>query len=891
MSKPHTEALAHFDRIVELDRAERAAAVAALDAPVAAAVLELLRADEARSGVLDRGVQAFATDLLGAEDATASGEGMLKAHDVIGAFVVQRLLGRGGMGEVWLAERKREPASDSFVQAVALKVLKRGMDSDAMSARFVQERKILAELNHPHFARFIDGGVSADGRLYFAMEYVDGVNLIEHASAKNLSVRERVRLLADVCEAVAYAQNHLVVHRDLKPSNILVDSTGAVRVLDFGIAKLLGERAPNDTLTHTGVHALSPAYAAPEQVLGQTINTATDVYALGVILFELITGTLPHTRNRVSYEALIAQVHSEQTPIPSQALRKLVNTGTSSVHHVRALREVSGDLDTIILTALKREPARRYASAAALADDLRRWLDARPIAAQPDSRSYRVKKFVARNRLMVGSASGVLLALIAGLALALWQAGIAREQAKLAKLEFERAEAARIESDRIINFIRARMGDGDPKINPQGANLLLRDWMEQSLPKIQTSFADAPRAQIRLGSLFSSLLMEYGRYEMALTGLNRAVALSDSLWQSLPAEQLRKTASGLLAEPRVSRARVLSGLGRYAESSSDLQVALERLSQLPVTRETRLLVINANTTLLTNANRMGRYREALAIARKNLADRSALFGSEHPRLAVDLNNLGSTLARLGMFKEAKLHLQKSRDLLALDSSSPKARTANIDLSLANIAMAEGELDLAQTILAQAEDQLQSLLGDAHPDTLSVQIALAKLAMLKGESQKAGAALTNAMPKIALLKPHWLGDALQTQAHWLITEGRYLEAEAVCESALGLADKEKKSLALQVPPTSQVLRALAIAKQSKPDGTWSQTLANLEQFLKNPDAPAISKGDSALLVSAVLMARGQPEQAQAWMERALRFLQESMSPQSAKDRAHNLLPRR
>jgi eukaryotic-like serine/threonine-protein kinase len=313
-----SHALQEFDRIVELPEAARNAALAALDPTVAVLVKELLRADATSSGVLDHGVQMFATALVGPEE--TAGTGTLQSGELVGAFVLQRLLGHGGMGEVWLAERERARDADSFMQQVALKLLKRGMDSDAISARFVQERKIMAELNHPHFARFIDGGVSQDGRLYFAMEYVDGVNLTDYANAKNLTVRERVRLLAEVAEAVAYAQNHLVVHRDLKPSNILVDATGTVRVLDFGIAKLLGERAPTDTLTHTGVHALSPAYAAPEQVLGGAISTATDVYALGVILFELITGTLPHMRNLISYEALIAQIQNEQTPVPSQMI-------------------------------------------------------------------------------------------------------------------------------------------------------------------------------------------------------------------------------------------------------------------------------------------------------------------------------------------------------------------------------------------------------------------------------------------------------------------------------------------------------------------------------------------------------------------------------------------
>jgi eukaryotic-like serine/threonine-protein kinase len=649
MPNPLTEALAHFDRIVELDRAERAAALAELDPAVALAVAELLRADDASSGVLDRGVQVFATELVGIEDAAAASIGVLKSGDAIGTFVLQRLLGRGGMGEVWLAERKRE-ADDSFVQEVALKVLKRGMDSDAMSARFVQERKILAELNHPHFARFIDGGVSADGRLYYAMEYVDGINLIEHASTKNLSVRERVRLLAEVAEAVAYAQNHLIVHRDLKPSNILVDATGSVRVLDFGIAKLLGERAPNDTLTHTGVHALSPAYAAPEQVLGLSISTATDVYALGVILFELITGTMPHTRNLVSYEALIAQVNSEQTPIPSQALRRLANSGTSSLHNVRALREVSGDLDTIILTALKREPARRYASAAALADDLRRWLAARPIAAQPDSRSYRIKKFVARNRLMVGSASGVLLALIAGLALALWQAGIARKQAARADAEARRASMQAIRADRVKDFVLALFQEQNPLTRDKARAATAGELIERGISTAKSELAADVETQAKIIGELAELQFGLGDIPKSVPNLQAALALHER-------------AGG---KESTEYAKVLSALGGAWYSLGETEKASEAIeSALSTLRKTSgvdsIETANAETHKLRLALIAGRLDEALTLAQHAHAVYARQRGALHATTLNKLNNVGGVLSQLDRLDEAE---QVYRDVIS-----------------------------------------------------------------------------------------------------------------------------------------------------------------------------------------------------------------------------------
>jgi len=241
---------------------------------------------------------------------------------------------------------------------------------------------------------------------------------------------------------VAYAQNRLVVHRDLKPSNILVDAQGRVRLLDFGIAKLLDE-APDATATATGLRAMSAAYAAPEQILDAPVSAATDVYALGVVLYELLTGVLPQERASATLETLAERVRHEETERPSARLRgDATSTTTLGADTAqRFARQVAGELDTIVLAALRREPERRYPSAAALADDLRRWLDGRPVAAQPDTAGYRARKFVSRHRFAVGSASAVLLALVAGFGTALWQANLAREEAMRAQAESTKATA------------------------------------------------------------------------------------------------------------------------------------------------------------------------------------------------------------------------------------------------------------------------------------------------------------------------------------------------------------------------------------------------------------------------------------------------------------------
>jgi eukaryotic-like serine/threonine-protein kinase len=699
MPNPQSQALHEFDRIVELPDAERDAALSKLDPVIAALVMAMLRADAASSGVLDQGVQVLATEFVGVEDLHALST--LKSGDLIGTFVLQRLLGRGGMGEVWLAERKRENASDSFVQQVALKLLKRGMDSEAISARFVQERKILAELNHPHFARFIDGGISQDGRLYFAMEYVDGMNLLEYVRTKNLSVRERVRLLAEVAEAVAYAQNHLVVHRDLKPSNILVDASGAVRVLDFGIAKLLGERAPTDTLTQTGMHALSPAYAAPEQVLGGSISTATDVYALGVILFELLTGSLPHDRHSVSYEALLAQVNSEQTPAPSQILRRNNNSGvTSSLHNVRALREVSGDLDTIILTALKREAARRYASAAALADDLRRWLDARPIAAQPDSKTYRLKKFVARNRLAVGSASAVFLALLAGLSLALWQAGIATDQAARADTEARRAKSQAIRADRVKDFVLALFQEQSPLTRDKARAATASELIARGIAAARSEFTADLETQANLIGELAELQFGLGDIQPSVANLESALKMHEQT-QGKTSTAYAKTLSALGA--------AWLSLGETAKGTEAAEASLAILRKS--TGVDSIETANAERQKIRLLIRAGRPSEALPIARHVFEVYTRERGALNARTLQQLYNVGEVLSHLGQLKEA---MQVQREVIAGYQRSEQSDHAGLiypRLSLARMLKETDQLkesaDLFESALANAKVALDA----------------------------------------------------------------------------------------------------------------------------------------------------------------------------------------
>jgi serine/threonine-protein kinase len=479
----------------------------------------------------------------------------------VGPFTLDRLLGRGGMGEVWLAARDE----GGFRQEVALKLLKRGMDSEDLLRRFVQERRILAGLSHPSIARFIDGGVGDDGAPWYAMEYVDGVPVTDHARTKALDVRARVALVAEVAEAVAYAQNRLVVHRDLKPSNILVDAQGRTHLLDFGIAKLLEAGADADA-TATGLRAMSPAYAAPEQILDEPISAATDVYALGVVLYELLTGALPHERASATLETLAERVRHEAPERPSHRLRKSEATTTTTLGAdantaQRFARAMAGELDTIALTALRREPDRRYASAAAFADDLRRWLDGRPVAAQADTATYRMRKFVARHRLAVGSASAVLLALIAGFGTALWQASVAREQAARAEAQAQRAEA-------INEFMQSLFREQDPLARTTAAARTPGELVASGIERARRQFAESD-------PLRWELLDDLAALQVALGDFAPAAQLLDAVIASHATAGER---SGLAqARSRSMLAVALAGLGKFDQGLAMGRAAADAL--------------------------------------------------------------------------------------------------------------------------------------------------------------------------------------------------------------------------------------------------------------------------------------------------------------------------
>lgn len=631
-----------FDELVERPPEERERRLAALaDHAFADEVRALLAADD-EGGMLDAGPSDVLPALLGEpepQDRSA------------GAYRLLRKLGEGGMGVVWLAER----TDGAFEQRVAIKLLKRGMDSHAILRRFLQERSILARLAHPHIVRLLDGGMSADGRPFYAMEYVDGDAITVWAEHRKLGIEARVALLAKVADAVAWAHAHLVVHRDLKPSNVLVDAAGEPRVLDFGIAKLL-EPTGGETVTCTGQRAFSPAYAAPEQLRGEPVGTATDVHALGLLLHELLVGVIPRARGggdpaSIAHAADGAAVERASACLGRQTQAHVQSLYGKGADRVRLARRLRGDLDVIIATALQREPQRRYPTAAAFADDLRRWLDGRVIVARADSAAYRLSKFVRRHRAAVVAALLVLLSLVAGLGATLWQARAAREAAQRADAEREKAEQQLARSDRVKQFILTLFREQDPIARARAAARTPVDLVREGIAEVEASFGAQAELQ-------AELLRDLGEIQVGVDEPVRATETLRRAWQMQ--ERLTGPQSTASADAFAAYAESVHAAGDIAAATPLLREAAGRLRAAGLDRHPRAAQVAGALALVELV--AARNEEAERLARDALAIDRAAFGEGSVQVATRLATLANVLQETGRYDEA---LDRYREALAI----------------------------------------------------------------------------------------------------------------------------------------------------------------------------------------------------------------------------------
>lgn len=524
-----------FDEAVELDAAACEAFVrerCAGDAALEAELRRMLAADAAASG-LDAGAAGIVSmdaptggDTAGAD--SARGEDAA-AGERLGPWRLEALLGRGGMGSVYAARRDDGDAG----QRAAIKRLRRRWDGSGQAQRFLQERRILAQLSHPNIPALIDHGLDDDGRPWFALEYVDGDGLVAWADARRLGLRERVALFAQVCAAVQHAHERFVVHRDLKPANILVDGSGRVRVLDFGVAKRLDRE---EGATRTGLFAgFTPEYAAPEQISGGGITAATDVYGLGVVLYQLLSGQLPyafaHDDLRGAAEAITSRTAERLdralTTGDAEAVRERVERRSTSPAAFR--RFVRGDLTRIVQTALAKEPGRRYPSVQAFANDLQRFLDGRPVSVGGDTFGYRARKFVRRNRWGVAMAMLAALTLVAGLTGIAMQAREARREAARATASAHEArqqrDAALTEVGRgnaIREYVQLMFREASETRDTQ--TMTAREVLKEGTDRLFAQFRSAPAQARPVALMLAELYMEMGDWEGATPLLERVLA-------------------------------------------------------------------------------------------------------------------------------------------------------------------------------------------------------------------------------------------------------------------------------------------------------------------------------------------------------------------------------
>ena len=496
-----------LDELLDLDVALRTARIAELraaDARLAASVEKLLARD--RRADAEGFLEGSA---LGSAEPSLAGR-------TLGAYTLERPLGAGGMGSVWLARR----SDGRYDAAVAVKLLNLALLGREGAARFRREGEVLARLAHPHIARLLDAGLADGGQPYLVLEYVEGQPVDRWCDEQRLGIEARVRVVLDVLDAVAHAHRKLVLHRDLKPSNILVTPDGQVKLLDFGIAKLLGRDDATDMpteLTHAGGRAFTPDYAAPEQVQGGDVTTATDVYALGVLLYVLLVGVHPTAR---SGDGAIDRLRSVIETEPRPLSEVVEHDAAASLLEIRSetparlARVLRGDLDNICAKALKKAPEDRYDSVVALADDLRRWLADEPVSARPDSFAYRAAKFVRRNRLAVGAAFVVVATLVAGVIGTTWQAVEAHRQRVSALQQRDRAQVLLGRNEAIARFVGLMFGEA----LPAGQAKVIQEMLERAESLIDTEFGARPAEQAEvlrvLASYYTALSEPKKQYEL-----------------------------------------------------------------------------------------------------------------------------------------------------------------------------------------------------------------------------------------------------------------------------------------------------------------------------------------------------------------------------------------
>jgi eukaryotic-like serine/threonine-protein kinase len=831
-------------------------------------VLALLQSGAEAEGMLGESATSFAAPLLTAlRSDSGDDERTRAAGERLGPYRILEEVGRGGMGAVYLADR----ADDEFEQRVAIKLVKRGMDTDEVLRRFRYERQILASLEHPNIARLYDGGVSDDGRPYLVMEYIEGRAMTAYCDAHRLGIDARLTLFRTACQAVQYAHQKLVVHRDIKPSNILVTEQGTVKLLDFGIAKLLGgEAQPTAPLTRTEVRLLTPEYASPEQFHGMPVTTASDVYALGVVLYELLTGRRPFDRSTmraVNAEPPVLEREAER-PSAIVARRDEAAAGMAEARGTtvdRLQRRLRGDLDTITLKALAPEPERRYHSVEQLLEDVRRHVQGLPVAARPATVVYRARKFARRHR--VGVAMGAMFALLIATLVLLHSARITRERNR-AQLEADKARAS-------VEFMVDLFEGADPD-RALGDTLTVFELLERGATRMEHALVGQPAVRAAMQNVLGTLYAKLGDYQRALPLLESALATrrtvygaeheeitqaqrdladllskkgdygaADSMFRrALAAERKRSGNQG----PNVAAVlnqwgQMLAYSGKYEAAEPLFQEALSILSQLRGDHRTEIAA--SKYGLATLRFRAGEHDQAEPLFREVLATRRQLYGDLHNQVIDALEDLGNTLYEKQDFAAAepllREALEKRRKLFGPDHPA----VSNALNNLALVPSALGDYGRADSMLRASLSIVEKHVGREHRDYGLTLSNLGWVSLRKDDLETAEAQFREAlgiMQRVSGKESDDAGLLLGNLALVLQRRKAYGQAEQLYREALAVRTKVHGAESMQVAWRKYALAELLreARRYGEAERLHRESLA-LRRKLQGHEGPDVARG--------------------------------------------------
>jgi serine/threonine protein kinase/Tfp pilus assembly protein PilF len=829
-----------FDELVELPlskRTGRLREIAAGDPTLAARLERLLAADDAPGDFLERPAMDLVTTV---EGSVTEADDQLAGGTLVGPWRILRLIGRGGMGEVYLAERD-EP---SFTQLAAVKIVKRGLDSPTTIPRFLRERQILAALDHPNLAHLLDGGTAPDGRPYFALEWVQGESITSYCREHVVDLETMLRLMQTVCQAVDSAHRRLVVHRDLKPANILVTPEGTPKLLDFGIAQVIAEGSADEG--RIGMRALTPAYAAPEQILGEPITTATDVYSLGVLLFELITRTLPHRRSNSSLSTLAEGVDTETVERPSIVLRK--PTGNALL-----ARRVSGDLDLIVLKALQRDPAQRYASAQALADDIARLLDGRPVKAHADQLGYRIRRFVLRHRIPMSAVALGLVALIAGLGVSLWQARESRFAA-------QRAAAAANRAERVKSFLVSIFRQSDPELR-EGPNLTARELLERGASQLDKGLTGEPEVQADLFEAVARIENNLGLMDQAFVHAKRSLELRRSF---LP------PTDGHIGVSLTVLGEVQNFRGSVEDARKSFESALRILQ--PAYGSDSVEVAEAQRGLAEVLHAPEESARSVELLRRAFATFSHRSGDSDSETADTLHELGLALESNQQYPAAEVADRRATSLLVKALGPHSAKVAEAQADLAGLLDRLGKAKEAQALFEQALATQRAVFGPHHLKLADTLFSYAILLIEQQQHAAANAALTEAIGIYGLEREEtghclrYLGISAMQQEHYAEAARLFARAAEIYKTTIGVDSVQRYRALANLGWADFHLGRLPEAKSE-----LSSAMANIQR-LSGPDAYEIRLPLKQL--GEVLAASGSLNEGIALLRRA-RALEEKL----------------